>query len=469
MLFEKLVEKSKNLWVDYIEHEFADLLVSGEMKEEKFKHYLQQDYLYLIAYRNAFEHLEKNADTLEEREYFKDNSIGDLEKEMAISFDIDVDNIRISKPTKMYIDYIYECLATKTPLEKLICLAPCAIGYGMLGMYIGTQPKIKNNPFQTWIDTYTSSEYIEAINKYIELINKYEVSEGEVERLSVIFNKVCELEIEFFNQALSVPKPSVVTIAGSDSSGGAGVQADIKSISANGGYAASVITAITAQNTCGVRKIVELENEIIESQIKAVFDDLSVKAVKIGMLGSRRIIDIVSKNIKDRNNIVLDPVMVAKDKTILLHNDAINDIVKKLFPLALLVTPNIDEAEQILGRKIGDEDEMEQACLDIIKLGAKNVLIKGGHLTSDNLVDVLYFEGSIYKFYQKRINTIHTHGTGCSLSSAIATNIAKGQKMNIAVCNAIHYVYDGILFNYEVGKGKSPINHFNDNGGHYEK
>ncbi len=462
MLYEKLVKNSGDLWKNYTEHEFANQLANATMKRERFDHYLQQDYLYLIAYQKCFEHMIKYGNTKEEQQYFFKNQIGDMEKDLAISFNISTQNIKMTSSTSNYINYLYEQMATTSGLVKLVALAPCAIGYGMMGKYLLGLPTKKDNPYQQWIDTYSHDDYENAINEYIDLLNKYDVSDNEFDMLSKIFNNVCSLEIKFFNQVLDPIKPQVLTIAGSDSGGGAGIQADIKSISANGGYAASVITAITAQNTQGVQDICELPNEIIASQMKSVIDDLQLSAIKIGMLGSTTIIDVVSKNLPENIPIILDPVMVAKDKSVLLQNDAINDIVSKLFSKSFLITPNIDEAEQILNIKINNEEEMKDACLKLNELGAKNVLVKGGHLSDDELVDVLYFNNKFYTFKQRRINTKHTHGTGCSLSSSIATNVAKGLSLEIAVENAIKYVYDGILLNYKIGKGISPINHFNE-------
>ncbi len=468
MLYEKLVTHAGDLWSQYVNHEFATLLAKNTMRKEKFAHYLQQDYLYLIAYTNCFKHLQEFANTEEEKEFFKRNTVNDLEKDLALKFDVDVENIKTSKETLEYVNYLYECLATKSALEKLICLAPCAIGYGVMGNYISSLKISQDNDYTEWIKTYESDAYNSVVEEYIELINKYEVSNEEFEELSKIFNRVCELEIAFFNQVLTTSKPTVLTIAGSDSSGGAGIQADIKTISANGGYAASVITAITAQNTTGVKDICELEDDIIISQIEAVTTDLDVSTIKIGMLGNSRIINAVSTKLDNSHKIILDPVMVAKDKSVLLNSEAITTLIKELFPKALLITPNIEEANQILNCNITTEKDMEESCIKLQKLGAKNVLLKGGHLKGNSLVDVLYFNQKFYKFYQERIDTIHTHGTGCSLSSAIATNVAKNQELNVAVENAIKFVYDGILFNYEVGMGKSPINHFHSKGAHYE-
>lgn len=255
-------------------------------------------------------------------------------------------------------------------------------------------------------------------------------------------------------------KPTILTIAGSDSGGGAGIQADIKSISANGGYAASVITALTAQNTQGVHSIESVSKKMIKEQLNAVQDDLDIKAIKIGMVGNSEVIDVIFKNVNKDIKIVLDPVMVAKDMTYLLDRNSINDLIEKIFPISYLITPNIEEANIILNRKIENVSSMKKACYDLRKLGASNILIKGGHLKSKIMTDVLLFDNEIYEFNNERIETIHTHGTGCSLSSAIATYIGLGFDLNEAVNEAIAFVQNGIKNSFVIGKGKSPINHF---------
>lgn len=255
---------------------------------------------------------------------------------------------------------------------------------------------------------------------------------------------------------------TALTIAGSDSSGGAGIQADIKSMSANGVYAMSVITAITAQNTMGVFDIQDVSPEMIEKQIDVIFDDIEVNAVKIGMVSKIESIKAISKALRKINNlpkIVLDPVMVSTSGYKLLSEDAQDTLIKELFPLATLITPNILEAEEILGMKIENIDDMKEAAIRLNKLGSKAVLVKGGHL-KDDATDLLYDGVEFTYFRQEKINTKNTHGTGCTLSSAIAANLAKGMTMKEAVSLGKEYITKAIENSFELGKGPGPTNHF---------
>ncbi|MBE6051033.1 MAG: bifunctional hydroxymethylpyrimidine kinase/phosphomethylpyrimidine kinase [Clostridium sp.] len=255
---------------------------------------------------------------------------------------------------------------------------------------------------------------------------------------------------------------TALTIAGSDSSGGAGIQADIKAMSANGVFAMSAITAITAQNTQGVFGIQDISPEMIEGQIKAIFDDINVDAIKIGMVSKIESIKAISKALKNVNNlppIVLDPVMVSTSKCKLLSDDAKETLINELFPLAALITPNLPEAEEILGVEITNVEEMENACKELIKLGAKNVLVKGGHLEGD-ATDVLYTGKKFIYLRHERLDNKHTHGTGCTLSSAIAAGLAKGMNIEEAVKEGKRYVTVAIEHGFKLGKGIGPTNHF---------
>ncbi|HHD2751397.1 TPA: bifunctional hydroxymethylpyrimidine kinase/phosphomethylpyrimidine kinase [Clostridium perfringens] len=255
---------------------------------------------------------------------------------------------------------------------------------------------------------------------------------------------------------------NALTIAGSDSSGGAGIQADIKSFSANGVYGMSIITAITAQSTQGVFGIMDVTPEIIEKQIDVIFDDIEVDAIKIGMVSKIESIEAISKalrRVENLSQIVLDPVMISKSGFKLLSDDAKNTLIEKLIPLATLITPNLPEAEELLGREILTIEDMKKAAIDIKKMGAKNVLIKGGHLEGE-ATDLLYDGESFVIFEQDRINTKHTHGTGCTLSSAITANLAKGMNIVDAVKNGKEYITGAIKNGFELGKGVGPTHHF---------
>ncbi|QCX33542.1 bifunctional hydroxymethylpyrimidine kinase/phosphomethylpyrimidine kinase [Caloramator sp. E03] len=254
---------------------------------------------------------------------------------------------------------------------------------------------------------------------------------------------------------------NVLTIAGSDSCGGAGIQADIKTFSTLGTYAMSVITAVTAQNTKGVLSVVELDTEIIKKQIDCLFEDIEIHALKIGMVSSIDIIETIANRIKyyKFKNVVLDPVMVSKSGYHLLRDESKDALIKNLFPLSLIVTPNLFEAEVITGDKIETIDQMENAARKIYNLGAKNVVVKGGHLTGD-AIDVFFDGKDFIHIKGKRINTKNTHGTGCTFSSAIAAYIANSYCVYDAVKNAKEYINGAIENSIELGHGVGPVNHF---------
>ncbi len=258
---------------------------------------------------------------------------------------------------------------------------------------------------------------------------------------------------------------TVVTIAGSDSSGGAGIQADIKTISALGGYAASIITALTAQNTQGVQGIYSIPHEFVTEQIDSVFSDLFVGAVKIGMLHDEAIIAAIVSGLKKYQppHVVLDPVMVAKSGHELLRPQTLTFLKENLFPCVALLTPNICEAEKLLARKIQTREEQAQSARELGELFSTHVLVKGGHLLSEKSADVLYFfaEKRCVWFEAERIQTKNTHGTGCTLSAAIATNLAKGHSLIEAISDAKSYLNQALFSAKSLvfGHGCGPVNH----------
>lgn len=253
-----------------------------------------------------------------------------------------------------------------------------------------------------------------------------------------------------------------LTIAGSDCSGGAGIQADLKSFSANGVFGMSVITAITAQNTKGVFGIQDINEDMIRDQIRVIFDDIRVDAVKIGMVSKIESIKAIGqalKEVSDVKKIVVDPVMVSKSGFKLLSEDAKDTLIEELFPIATLITPNLPEAEEILGVEIKTLEDMKEAAIKLKELGPKYVLVKGGHL-EDDATDLLY-DGENFTYYsQERINSKNTHGTGCTLSSAIAANLAKGMNIQHAVKEGKRYITVAIEHGIELGHGVGPTNHF---------
>lgn len=255
----------------------------------------------------------------------------------------------------------------------------------------------------------------------------------------------------------------VLTIAGSDCSGGAGIQADLKTFAAHGVYGMSVIVSVVAENTFHVIGMQDITPELIEKQIDAVFEDIGVDAVKVGMLSHSCCMEAVERKLREYRpqHVVIDPVMVAKNGCLLMDPNAVETLIHKILPLADVLTPNIPEAEKIAGFQIISTGDMEQAAKCIYELGAKNVLIKGGHAAGDAL-DILYDGERFYHFSAKRINTKNTHGTGCTYSSAIASNLALGLPLEEAVKRAKEYVTTAIRHSLAIGKGCGPTHHFYD-------
>ena len=259
------------------------------------------------------------------------------------------------------------------------------------------------------------------------------------------------------------PKSVVLIIAGSDSSGGAGIQADIKTVTALGSYAMTAITAITAQNTTGVKSIVPIPTKEIFNQITFTIKDIKPDAIKIGMLHSNKVIESVIRSLKIANikNIVLDPVMVAKGGAKLIDDNAIKMLKDRLIKRVMLITPNIPEAEILTNTFIRSKEDMIFAAHKLIEMGASNVLIKGGHLTSKIVQDIFVSKSDIKIFNNKRYKTKNTHGTGCTLSSAITTFLSCGKPIKKSCELGINYVNSGIRTNPKYGKGHGPINHLN--------
>ena len=266
-----------------------------------------------------------------------------------------------------------------------------------------------------------------------------------------------------FNRTRPFPRGAVLALAGSDSGGGAGIQADLKTITLLGSYAASVLTALTAQNTRGVSSIHGLPPSFVLDQLDTVLADIPIDVIKTGMLHTPAIISALAERLTDRKVLiptVMDPVMVAKGGAALLERDAIRVFCQELLPQAYLLTPNIPEAERLLDRTIRSEAEMERAARDLHALGAANVLIKGGHLTGRQSTDILFDGNKCHPFSSERIFTSNTHGTGCTFASAIATYLAQGEPLLQAVEKAKKIITSAIRLARPLGKGHSPVNHY---------
>ena len=252
----------------------------------------------------------------------------------------------------------------------------------------------------------------------------------------------------------------VLTIAGSDSSGGAGIQADIKTITAHKMYAMSAVTALTAQNTTGVYGIMEAPPEFVGQQLDCIFTDIFPDAVKIGMVSSSRIIEVIVEKLKqyEAKNIVVDPVMVSTSGCKLLTDEARDTLISKLLPIGTVITPNIPEAEVLCGFEIRDENGMVKAAQKIAERYSGAILVKGGHLVND-AVDLLYENAKLHWYKSERVNNPNTHGTGCTLSSAIACNLAAGKTLDESIGSAKAYLTGALKAMLDLGKGSGPMDH----------
>jgi len=253
-----------------------------------------------------------------------------------------------------------------------------------------------------------------------------------------------------------------LTIAGSDSGGGAGIQADLKTMHAHGVFGTSVITAVTAQNTVEVTRALELPVDLIDAQLEAVFGDFEIAAVKTGMLSSSGIIQTVSDSLTRHrvSNLVVDPVMISKSGYRLLKDEAIETIKRRLLPLALVVTPNIQEAELLSGLKIDSAEAMAEAARTIAGYGCRSVIVKGGHAPFSPATDILFDGGKIHAYRSTFVDKKSVHGTGCTYSAAITARLALGEPLLEAVAQAKAYITRAIRLSPKIGRGHSPVNHF---------
>ena len=258
--------------------------------------------------------------------------------------------------------------------------------------------------------------------------------------------------------------PTALTIAGSDSSGGAGIQADLKTFQAHGVFGMSAITAVTVQNTRKVYAIQEMRPDIVKGQIRCLFDDIAIHAVKIGMVADTALIEAVAEALEQvvRPPVVLDPVMISKSGYALLREEAQEALIARLFPLADVVTPNIFETERLVGHAVTSTSEMEDAAREILALGARKTVVKGGHLGADEATDILYDGRRLQRLTSPRTETPNTHGTGCTFSSAIAANLALGHPFFEAVGRAKVYISGAIRHALAIGRGHGPTHHFFD-------
>lgn len=458
-------------------YKFIQEMISGKLKQEDFVRYLQQDKIYLKEYTHDLFELADMMPDKEEADFFRQMAKEGIESEnemqtmLVKQFNIEPCETPV-RATLRYTSFLRRHTESKDIPIVLAAVLPCYWVYNEAGKYILSHKIDESNPYKEWIATYGSPEFDDAVKYVVGLIDKAAESCSQEKQALMrrVFAEGCELELDFFaiSDASSNFKkyPTVMTIAGSDSGGGAGIQADIKAISANGCFATSAITAITAQNTLGVKEVEGLPVEIVESQIDAVLSDIGTNSIKIGMLHSSQIVEAVARTLAKYNirDIVLDPVMVSTSGHKLIEDSAIEMLRTKLIPLARVITPNIPEAEVLLGESISTQDSLPAAARRLSERYGVSVLLKAGHLVNDTLIDILYNKETdeIVELPAPRVTTRNTHGTGCTLSSALAAHLARGSSLTEAARAAKAYINAAIVHGaeYQIGNGSGPVCHF---------
>ena len=455
------------------QHPFVQGLKDGSLPKSNFIHYLEQDMIYLKNYGEEMEMLSKLMPIPPMKQLFSQIASDGVQAEEELhQFLAETWNVHpatvVSGSTQGYMDFTRHYLESDDPALAIAALLPCFWVYNEVGHFIADTPLSDDHPYKAWIQTYESEEMNGVVNQVIDFANQLAAESTTAKQVAMrnIFVEAVRWEYRFFDQNNNMKYQRVLTIAGSDSSGGAGIQADIKSISANGCYAASAITAITAQNTVGVSMVQGLPISLIEGQIDAVLSDIGADSVKIGMLHSGEVVRAVAGMLKkyEMTNIVLDPVMVAKSGDKLIEDEAIEVLKTVLMPMARVITPNIPEAEILLGESIQHQDEMPAAAQRLGKKYGVSVLLKAGHMSEEQLVDIFYnYEtDETTSIASQRVHTCNVHGTGCTLSSAFAAQLAKGLSLTDAARAALKYISEATLAGsrYEIGHGHGPVCHF---------
>ena len=489
------LDKLKNYVEDILHMVFESAYITelseGILDIEKFKYFVYQDILYLKEYSKGWQLLAKQHE--EYKDYFlKVSQV--MENEiifLSSKFDFKNEDGEQSPSNLLYTSFLLKTAYEDGLLLSLCAFLSCPYVYYKVGKYLLKIAR-NDNPYLDWIKYYNDDSLKTLIKEIKTIISKLlsQADDQEQKQFIQYFRKTCQMEYMFFDSAYnfeqwpgknkinnSTKPPCVLSIAGSDSSGGAGIQADLNTFSSNGVFGTTVIAALTAQNSLGVQGVLRIEPEFIKEQIMSVVQDFELKCIKIGMLFDTDVINMVASCIEDTKSknmkIIIDPVMISTSGHQLLKNDSIEILCNNLFPLADLITPNIDETLKIMSlidkdntltiiENIDDMIYVAKKLANFYKL--KSILIKGGHLNlKQKAVDVLYESGEdkISIFESDYIDSLfNTHGTGCSLSSAIASNLAKGYSLYSSVREAKKYVHKSIIKGFRLGKGiMGTLNH----------
>eukprot|EP01080_Neovahlkampfia_damariscottae_P001917 gene1917-1057_t len=487
---EHLLQNIEDILNNMYELPFIVEMINGSLSKQKFVHYLEQDSCYLKDYSRGWLIMASKSDSKEEINLFCDFSKSIFEEEILLHKKYIDENKTIEQSPNclLYTSYLLRVAHERPIYESLSAYLSCFWVYEIIGKYI-LKKSIQNNPFKEWIDSYSSDEYSSSGVDILNLMNKYASTLNDDQKSKCIdhFVKCTYMEYLFWESAyrmdnfnfksnINIKPICVATIAGSDSGGGAGIQADLNTFHSHNVFGTTIITALTAQNTKGVFHVEKISTESIEQQFQAIKSDIKIKAIKIGMLFDSDIILSVSKYIIDLEiPIILDPVMISTSGSKLLKDESISKLCDHLIPIATLITPNIDEAKHLLS-KINEStfSIKELKTVEDVKTGAKllsenlkvkNVLIKGGHLNiNDGFVyDVLY-ESDLNEFsiFQNEfVDNNNTHGSGCSLSASIASNMALGLNLKNSVEKSIKYIHKAISNGFKIGSSEyGTLNHF---------
>jgi hydroxymethylpyrimidine/phosphomethylpyrimidine kinase len=512
-LHERLWRRNAELAGRCLAHPFVRGLGDGSLPVEAFRRYVAQDAFFLRSFLRAFALCAARTSDLEAAGVLADMQRGALEElnlhaPYARSLGIDLERVEPLPAASAYCDFLLRCAWQEEPGVALAAMTPCLRLYHHLGSELA-RAGIPTHRYAEWIRAYSSPEFGARTARLEALLDRLA---ADTPAVADAYRRAMRCEIDFFSAPLEEPvgdaakpqtapaaaapalpseapgepagaagapggrPPVALTIAGSDPSGGAGLQADLKTFHQHGVYGASVVTLLTVQNTRGVEAVRVLEPDFVLAQLDAVLADLEPGAAKTGALGSAGVVRAVARRAADfRFPLVVDPVLISKHGAPLLDAAGRRALVEDLLPRAALVTPNLPEAAALAGFEIRGEEAVEEAARRIAQLGARAVLIKGGHRPAagdgsagprragaaggGEATDVLYSEGRLERFAAERIDTDQTHGTGCTYAAAIAAQLARGRELREAVAAAKRYITRAIRTHPGLGRGYGPVNH----------
>ena len=470
---------SENIYNTILQLPFIKELADGTLPMEKFLHYIRQDNLYLDDYSRVLAHIASRLGNIDDVATFLEFASDGVAMEKSLHAIYAHEGGVVKTPACLFYTSLLKAQAYENVAVEAAAILPCFWIYQKVGEHILSIAKMEGNPYADWIKAYSDPAFDKATRRAIELCDRLADAADEAtrRRMTDIYVACSRLEWMFWDSAyrsckninMKMTYNTALTIAGSDPSGGAGLQADLKTFSALGVYGASAVVAVVDENTVGVYGVHPIPVNFVQGQIRSVLDDIGADAVKIGMLHDSELIRGVLSTLQeypDVRRIVLDPVMVATSGDPLLQPEAVATLRDELLPYAKVITPNLPEASLLLGETVDHQDQFEDAARALSRLNDSkvSVMLKAGHLENDTLTDIFYNAetGEFLRLTTPRVDTPNTHGTGCTLSSAIAAYLAKGAGLDTAAQLAKEYIANAIAAgaNYRIGRGHGPVHHF---------